>query len=120
VGTTHDVAFAADSFGGIHKLPKGFEAYEELARKVENKYVRGWVAKNGSRMFLWDDFDDVLTNRTGHFGYLERALVKLRGKGYARPETELWYRGGERYVGRLGELALLADRLPAHQHRGRG
>lgn len=110
VGVSHDVAFAADRFGSVGKIPKDFDAWEELARRVEGNYVRGWVAKDGSRMFLWDDFSDVLAGRSEQFDYLADALVKLRRKGFARPRTELWDMGGARHVGKLGDLRLLVDR----------
>jgi hypothetical protein len=107
VGLTHEVAFAADHFGGIRRLPRNFHGYEELARRVEHKYVRGWIAKDGERMFLWDDLNEVLASPVGHFVYFEDAILKLGRRGRARPSTELWDRGGERYIGTLGGLNLL-------------
>jgi len=110
VGITHEVAFAVDGFGEIRKIPEDFDGWEELTRRIEHNYVRGWVAKDGSRMFLWDDFDDVLTRKSEHFEYFEDALVRLRRRGYARPCTELWDMGGQRYIGKLSELCLLVDK----------
>lgn len=109
VGVTHEVAFAADSFGGARKIPEDLDTWEELARRIEHNYVRGWVAKDGSRMFLWDDFSDLLTRKSRHFQYFEDALVRLRRRGYARPYTELWDMAGQRYIGELRELHLVVD-----------
>lgn len=107
VGLSHDVAFAAHKFGGIRRLPRRFDSYEELARKVEHMYVRGWLAKDGNRMFLWDDFDEMLVSSGDRYTYFEVAVRTLRRRGCARPSTLLWDRGGERYVGTLGGLNLL-------------
>jgi len=109
LGLGHDVAFAADRFGGIRRVPGDFDGYEALARRVEHNYVRGWVAKDGSRMFIWDDLGLVVAS-TSAFEHLRHGLTKLRRKCYAAPGTELWDRGGERYMGTLGELKLLVER----------
>lgn len=110
VGESHEVALAADSFGAVRKIPEDFDGWEQLARGIEDNYVRGWVAKDGSRMFLWDDFNSLLTRKSGHFGYFQDALVRLRSRGYARPWTELWDMGGMRQIGKLSELCLVVDR----------
>jgi hypothetical protein len=107
IGDTHDLAFAAASFGSVRKIPNDFDGWERLARKVEHNYVRGWVARDGSRMFLWDDLGNLLGSRTSHFERFVTAVGKLHGKGYATGRTELWDRGGERLVGKLGELGLI-------------
>lgn len=49
-------------FGSVHKIPRDFDGWESLARNVEKNFVRGWVANDGSKMFLWDDFGEVLLN----------------------------------------------------------
>ncbi|MGO8736269.1 MAG: hypothetical protein ACLQVM_26140 [Terriglobia bacterium] len=109
VGVTHEVAFAADSFGAVRKIPEDFDGWEKLARIVERNYVRGWIARNGSRMFLWDNFNEMLTTKSGHFEYFKDALVRLQRKRYAKPHTELWDIGGQRYIGDLRELRLVVD-----------
>jgi hypothetical protein len=114
VGVTHEVAFAADSFGGFRKIPENFDGWEELARKIEPNYVRGWVARDGSRMFLWDNFNEILMRKSGHFEYFKDALLRLQRKRYAMPHTELWDIGGERYIGELGELSLVVDKATAN------
>lgn len=109
VGITHEVAFAADSFGGLRKIPEDFDGWEKLARKVECNYVRGWIARNGSRMFLWDDFNEMLATKSRHFDYFKDALVRLRRRRYVKPPTELWDLGGQRYLGQLRQLRRVAD-----------
>jgi hypothetical protein len=118
VGEPHEVAFAADIFGGVRKIPEDFDGWEELARRIESNYVRGWVAKDGNRMFLWDNFYDVLTRKSGHFEYFEAALVRLQRRRYARQRTDLWDMGGQRYIGTLNALRLLVD-LPTSDPRGK-
>jgi hypothetical protein len=80
LGETHEVAFAADTFGSVHKIPEGFDGWEDLARSVEKNYVRGWVAKDGSLMFLWDDFSKVVLIRLFQLTTRGRALSAAEPK----------------------------------------
>jgi hypothetical protein len=118
VGETHDAAFAVATFGSVHKIPKDFDGWEDLARKVEKNYVRGWTANDGTQMFLWGDLSEVVLS-ADHFGYFTGALIELRARGYATPRTALWDRGGDHYVGVLGELALLDGKTPQVSRKGR-
>ncbi|MGH9429772.1 MAG: hypothetical protein ACRD2L_26095 [Terriglobia bacterium] len=106
VGETHDVALAGAKFGSIDQIPEDFDEWEELARTNEAYYVRGWVAKDGRQMFLWDNFDDLI-QEPRHFEQFTQGLIMLHKMKYASLRTELWDRGGERYLGLLGGLALL-------------
>jgi hypothetical protein len=107
VGETHDVALAAAEFGSIHRLPEDFDDWEELARTNEAYFVRGWVARDGRRMFLWDDFDELI-RKPRLFEDFIKGLMRLQRMRYTSFRTELWDKGGERYLGLLGGLALLS------------
>jgi len=108
LGECHDVAFAADRFGSIAEIPPGFDEWEELAREVECNYVRGWVALDAKCMFLWDDIQELVLRKSRQFEYLIVALRMLEARGHVLESTEIWDLGGQRFVGLLGEMGLLA------------
>jgi hypothetical protein len=114
LGETHDVALAGAKFGSIDQIPEDFDEWEQVARTDEANYVRGWVARDGRRMFLWDDVDDLI-RKPSHFEFFTHGLIMLQEMKYASLRTELWDRGGERYLGLLGTLALLS---PGRLSRG--
>jgi hypothetical protein len=106
VGDTHDVVMAGVVFGSIENIPEDFDEWEHVARSHELNYLRGWAATDASQMFLWDDLDNVI-RKPVQFEHLRQGLRRLQTMGYASPRTELWDRGGDRYLGSLMGLALL-------------
>lgn len=108
IGETHDVAFAIHHFGP-DRIPDKFD-WEDHARHVEHAYVRGWAAKDGSQMFLWDDFRGEILVDIRKFEQLLNVILALASCGHAARHTELWEEGGYQFIGTLGHLALWSQK----------
>lgn len=108
VGDTHEAAFAEHEFKG--KVPEEFDGYEDLASQWGDAvHARGWVAKDRSRMMLWDTLHELLTaKKEDKYKGLKAVLQELKKRKLITPETELYDNGGEaqNYEGTLKELGL--------------
>jgi hypothetical protein len=108
IGDTHEAAFAEHHFKG--KIPVNYSGWEDLATTWgDEEHARGWVAKDGSRMMLWDDLREALQDKTDlKYSGLKVALKALKARGLVKPKTEVFDKGGEsgNYCGTLQELGL--------------